>query len=83
MVIWQAIMRTSDSSARLRSSSNEATPFFFIMSRIIADAPASTPGIMDMKLGMPMWPPIIGIFIAGLPSGDIRSLGSLSSSVRP
>ena len=83
MVIWQAIILTSASIAMSRSSSIEATPFFLMRFFIIVVAAASTPGMAETRLGMPMCMPIIGISIAGLPSVVIFRSSFFFNSVRP
>ena len=83
MVIWQAIILTSDSSAAVRSSSIEATPFFLIRFFIIAVAAASTPGIAETRFGMPICMPNIGISIAALPSGETFRLSFFFNSPSP
>ena len=83
MVIWQAIMVTSDSTAAVRRSSIEATPFFLIRFFIMPVAMASTPGIIDITFGMPICMPIMGISMPGLPSAVTPRSSFFFSSVRP
>jgi hypothetical protein len=78
-VIWQAMNLTSDSMHTARSSSSEATPFFFILAFIIVVAIHSMPGSICTMTGIGT-----GIGIAGLARGLIAMpLKSLRSSCRP